>query len=131
MMASSMATGRSGPARSLRGKLVCAACGQVITAARLRLRIQGQHRHHLRNPAGITYVVGCFREAIGCVVEGPDSREASWFSGYAWRRAFCAGCRAHLGWSFRGPAVAPFFALILVGLRDATAVAPGKSAGDR
>jgi hypothetical protein len=104
----------SGPrAPRARGKLGCAACGQVITAPRHRRAVHGEREHLLRNPAGLTFRVGCFREAIGCVVVGPDSVEASWFPGFAWRRAFCAGCRAHLGWCFRGRGDVRFFALVL------------------
>ena len=97
-------------------QLACAACGQIITAPRHRLEVEGKHEHRFSNPAGIAYHIGCFGEAIGCVVTGPDSVEASWFSGFAWRRAFCAGCRAHLGWSFRDKEGVAFFALVLARL---------------
>jgi hypothetical protein len=99
--------------------LACLACAQTITAARHRCRIEGAHEHRCTNPAGVAYHVGCFREAIGCVVVGPDSVEQPWFGGFTWRRAFCAGCRAHLGWNFRSPTRASFFALVLDRLRAA------------
>jgi hypothetical protein len=92
----------------------------VITSARQRRKVEGAHRHRFTNPAGIAYEVGCFGEAIGCVVVGPDSVEASWFTGFAWRRAYCGGCRAHLGWCFRDPEGGTFFALILARLRVAS-----------
>jgi hypothetical protein len=36
-----------------------------------------------------------------------------------WRLALCGGCRAHLGWNFRGDKDAGFFGLILDRLREA------------
>jgi hypothetical protein len=99
------------------------ACAQIVTTTRHRCRIQGAHEHRFTNPAGIIYDVACFREAIGCVVVGPDSVEQPWFANFAWRRAFCAGCHAHLGWSFRNPTRASFFALIVERLSAAASPA--------
>lgn len=32
---------------------------------------------------------------------GAPSAEYSWFPGYCWRAAQCAGCTAHVGWRYR------------------------------
>lgn len=73
------------------------------------------------NPAGFVFRIGCFAEAIGCVVVGPDNLDYPWFTGHAWRYAHCAGCGHLLGWHFRAPpdpAAPPFFGLILERLRE-------------
>lgn len=65
------------------------------------------------NPAGLLFHIGCFAEAIGCTVVGPDSLEYPWFAGFAWRYAECGNCRCHLGWHFRSEGRPSFFGLIL------------------
>jgi len=65
------------------------------------------------NPAGLLFHIGCFAQAIGCTVIGPDSFEYPWFVGFAWRYAMCANCASHLGWSFRSDGKPSFFGLIL------------------
>jgi hypothetical protein len=70
------------------------------------------------NPAGLLFHIGCFGEAIGCTVVGPDSLEYPWFPGFAWRFAMCAACGRHLGWQFRSEGKPSFFGLILDRLVD-------------
>jgi len=71
------------------------------------------------NPAGFTFHIGCFAEAIGCVTRGPPSLEYAWFPGFAWRLALCGQCTCQLGWHFRSDDGESFFGLILDRLREA------------
>ncbi len=82
-------------------RLFCAACRHLVTHQDERIPIQGGHEHTFTNPHGITYHIGCYREAIGCAPVGAAVAEFSWFRGYAWRIALCANCRTHLGWRFQ------------------------------
>lgn len=81
-------------------RLFCAACRYPITHQDERIAVQGGHEHTFTNPHGVTYHIGCFREAVGCTTIGESSLEYTWFKGYAWRIAICVHCRAHLGWLF-------------------------------
>lgn len=98
--------------------LRCRACDFVVTSGRQRISVQGAHEHRFMNPAGFLYRIGCFAEALGCVIVGPASPEYPWFPGMLWRYAMCGGCRAHLGWHFRGDDGGGFFGLILDRLRE-------------
>ena len=82
------------------------------------MAVQGNHEHRFMNPGGFLYHIGCFAEAVGCVVVGPASCEYPWFPGLDWRLALCGGCRVQLGWHFRGEAGVGFFGLILDRLRE-------------
>ena len=82
-------------------RLFCAACRHFITRQDERIPVQGGHEHRFTNPHGITYHIGCYREAAGCSVVGESTAEFTWFPGYAWRIALCANCRTHLGWRFQ------------------------------
>jgi hypothetical protein len=93
--------------------LLCAKCEAAVTATRYRISVAGSHEHRFMNPAGLFFHIGCFAEAIGCTVVGPDSLEYPWFVGFAWRYAMCANCACHLGWHFRADGKAAFFGLIL------------------
>lgn len=83
-------------------RLLCRACGHPITDDRARVAVDGAHQHVERNPAGITYRIGCFREAPGAVAWGEAYAEHTWFAGHTWRIALCGRCGAHLGWAFQG-----------------------------
>lgn len=93
--------------------VVCAACLATVTSTRHRMAVSGSHEHRFVNPAGLLFHIGCFAEAIGCIVVGPDSLEYPWFPGFAWRYAMCASCGRHLGWHFRSEGNPGFFGLIL------------------
>ena len=82
-------------------RLFCAACRHPVTHQDERIPVQGGHEHSFTNPHGITYHIGCFRNAGGCAPVGEATAEFTWFPGYAWRVALCAHCRAHLGWRFQ------------------------------
>ena len=96
--------------------LVCASCQHVITESKAAIPVDGMHEHVQANPFGFVFCFGCFSVAPGCaLVEGEHSAD-SWFQGYVWRIALCAGCTTHLGWYFRGDDSA-FFGLLLNKLR--------------
>lgn len=82
-------------------RLFCAACRHLVTHQDERIPVQGGHEHSFTNPRGITYHIGCYREAAGCSAVGESTAEFTWFSGYAWRVALCTNCRTHLGWRFQ------------------------------
>ena len=85
-------------------RLFCAACRHPITHQDERIIVQGGHEHTFTNPQGMTYHIGCFREAAGCAAAGEATTEFTWFKGYAWRIAYCAHCHVHLGWRFQSDA---------------------------
>ena len=91
-------------------EIYCAACGHLITRTNWRIAFDGAHEHTLFNPAGVVFRVLCFKEAPGADASGQATTEFTWFDGYAWRIAFCAGCGTHLGWLFDGTSV--FFGLV-------------------
>jgi hypothetical protein len=93
-------------------RLLCAACRHIITYPIQRVSIQGKHEHCCTNPLGVSYHVGCYHEAAGCMSVGRGTLEFTWFGGYAWRIALCKNCGEHVGWRF--DAVGDYFyALIL------------------
>ena len=111
--------------------VLCRACDQLITDLRHRISVQDSHEHRFMNPGGFLFHIGCFDQAIGCQVIGPDSWEYPWFAGFAWRCAHCGGCGRQLGWNFRqteAPAAgtaASFFGLVLDRLRVGPPAAQG------
>ena len=93
------------------GGLCCTACGQHITHAAQACSVAGAHDHRFTNPHGIGYRVSCFATAPGVRTVGPETDEHTWFPGYRWTVAVCAGCGGHLGWRFRS-SEAGFYGLI-------------------
>lgn len=93
--------------------VACAVCLAAITNTSHRITVSGSHEHRFVNPAGLLFHIGCYAEAIGCTIVGPDSLEYPWFPGFAWRLALCASCGRHLGWHFRSDGEVGFFGLIL------------------
>lgn len=85
-------------------RLFCAACKQPVTHQDERIAVAGGHEHRCTNPHGLSFRIGCFRDAAGCAAVGAATIEYTWFQGYAWRIAVCAHCRAHLGWRFEADA---------------------------
>jgi hypothetical protein len=109
------------PAMSRDGKaprLVCAQCGQPITAAHWRMAVAGAHNHVFANPHGQVFEIGCFSSAPGCVAVGPATQDFSWFSGTIWQVAVCASCGLHLGWRYVRDNGGAFYGLILDRLRQ-------------
>ena len=82
-------------------RLLCAACKHVVTDENQRIAVRGRHEHTFINPHGVTYHIGCFREAAGCATVGEATTEFTWFPAYIWRVALCANCQTHLGWRFQ------------------------------
>jgi hypothetical protein len=97
-------------------RLVCRACGHSVTSTSDRIELQGAHDHRKTNPAGAAFHIGCFRQAPGATGRGPAFEEHTWFAGYAWQIAVCAGCGGQLGWVFHAKA-SRFYGLILNRLR--------------
>lgn len=91
--------------------LLCRLCEHLITTESERTEVNGEHLHTCRNPAGFEFTFGCFRQAPGCNAIGKAAYEHTWFAGYSWQIAVCAGCGEHLGWCFRHSDV--FFGLII------------------
>lgn len=96
--------------------LRCRRCGHPVTTEQARRSVNGRHVHHLFNPAGILFEVGCFEAAPGCRFDGALTTEFTWFPGFAWRYALCGGCGSHLGWEYQGEA-GGFAGLIVTELR--------------
>ena len=69
------------------------------------------------NPFGYLHEVLAVRAARNVLPAGPLVAAFSWFPGYAWQVAHCAGCAEHVGWRYWGAEADPpeFF-----GLRRAT-----------
>jgi hypothetical protein len=95
--------------------LICKFCGHEITSRAESFAMNGSHTHTFINPAGISYRIGCFKTAKGCVVAGESTTEYTWFPGHAWRYAVCGQCVAHLGWYYSAGGRG-FFGLILENL---------------
>jgi hypothetical protein len=94
----------------------CKSCGHKVTETRHRFEMHGRHRHVFNNPTGFVFEIGCFSAAEGCLHSGQPTLEFTWFSGYTWRYAQCAGCRAHLGWQYQSSSGGGFYGLILAAL---------------
>ncbi len=99
---------------SLSGRrIVCAVCGHPISSERERIEMKGRHEHRCMNPDGVVFHIGCFHRAPGCVTHGVPTMEFTWFPGFAWNYALCAGCSTLLGWQYHGADATAFFGLIL------------------
>ena len=96
--------------------LRCRSCGRVVAWRRdvFAMGPPGAVQMQI-NPHGYLHEFVTVRRAVGLRIVGPGTTEHTWFPGYAWSIAYCAGCGAHIGWRF--DAVAParmprcFFAL--------------------
>jgi hypothetical protein len=97
-----------------RAVLCCRACGAVVTTPDRAIVVREAHAHHVFNPAGVLFYIGCFADAPGVRAVGPRSDQFSWFPGHSWIVTVCAGCGRHLGWLFlSGAGGGGFHALIL------------------
>lgn len=93
-------------------RLLCARCRHAITRRSRQIAVNGAHTHTFTNPHGLTFHIGCYRDAPGCTEAGTATTEFTWFPGYAWRFAECGGCGVHLGWLFTSTADG-FYGLIV------------------
>ncbi len=112
-------------ARDAEPDLICAGCGHKITATSQAIEIDGKHQHVCTNPESITFNIGCFATAVGCVQRGPATGQYTWFAGYQWQVALCANCWRHLGWRFSSAAHS-FYGLILANLENSGSGSNGK-----
>jgi hypothetical protein len=94
-------------------RLHCVQCGAPITTEADRMVMAGRHEHSFHNPHDLAFRIGCFASAPGCAQQGAATQAWTWFPGYSWQVAVCAGCRVHLGWRYRGTEPESFYGLIL------------------
>ncbi len=91
---------------------MCCCCGRIITSSGQRIEVNGSHEHTFANPEGIVFHIACFARVQGCLFAGEPTGDWTWFRGYLWSVAYCAGCGSHLGWSYSsGDGV--FYGLVL------------------
>lgn len=92
--------------------IICLQCRHHLADADDALFVDGQHEYELANPHGIVHKFRCFRDALGCAIEGRPTAADTWFPGYTWRLASCGNCRTHLGWFFE--ASKSFYGLLVI-----------------
>ena len=95
--------------------LCCAQCGLRVVPSSAIFRPGAETPLVFANPEGMVFELVTASRAEGLTFVGPSVSEFSWFAGYAWRVALCAGCMSHLGWRyeacFSGVTPAVFFGL--------------------
>ncbi len=99
--------------------ILCRECGNPVTSPDCIIAVDGSHLHTFENPAGITYDIGCFSSAEGCMVHGEPTPEHTWFEGFRWSFSLCSSCFSHLGWFYEN-GDEQFFGLIVDRLVDMT-----------
>jgi len=99
--------------------ILCRNCNNKITSPHYVITVNGHHRHTFINPAGITYQIGCFSKADGCLTIGEPTIEYTWFEGFKWNYSLCGKCYIHLGWFYQGNSE-KFYGLILEMLKDSS-----------
>ncbi len=82
--------------------LVCRSCGQVLARADHRFTMGDRAIEAFVNPAGYMHELLTVHHADGVVLVGAPTAVATWFPGYAWQIAHCAGCAVHVGWQWMG-----------------------------
>ena len=92
--------------------IFCKNCNHKITSFEEIIAIDGRYRHTFKNPVGLVFQIGCFRDAEGCVVYGDPTQDHTWFPGFDWSFAHCNQCNRHLGWFYQDNGRS-FFGLIL------------------
>ena len=92
--------------------LLCRCCSAAITHSGEKIAVGISHHYRFTNPHGISYAIGCFRNAPGCAISGEATAEDSWFGGYRWQLALCSECQEHLGWYYQNNRQRFFFGLI-------------------
>jgi hypothetical protein len=80
----------------------CSACGSQVSRSDHLISLGGMNRHVFINPAGVECDFQTFISCPGAVAFGEATDEHTWFTGYAWRMAFCRQCGQHLGWYYQG-----------------------------
>lgn len=80
--------------------LYCRGCRALVTRGRWRHAWDGRVRHRCINPAGLVFLVTCFRRAPGAVAVGEAVARDTWFPPHAWQIAVCRSCAGHVGWCY-------------------------------
>jgi hypothetical protein len=80
--------------------LVCARCSAIVTSKEFERLVGGHEEHSFVNPHGYPYRIRCYSHTTSLKHDGELCELWSWFPGYAWQIANCAGCSLHLGWRF-------------------------------
>ncbi len=96
--------------------LLCTVCGHPVTKIREQIKVRGRHDYGFTN-LGYPVVLGCFRNAPGCIDWGRVSHGYSWFRGYAWQIQLCGHCGSQLGWKYLSEQDT-FYALVFKMLRE-------------
>jgi len=94
-------------------QILCKFCQNKITSMTQIINVNGQYRHTFTNPSGITFQIGCFSSANGCIIHGKPTLDFTWFDGFSWNFSLCSNCHAHLGWHYNSSENINFFGLIL------------------
>ena len=83
-----------------RGWYACAACAARLAREDWVLESSSAAPLVFANPHGRFFELLLVSHVIGGVFDRQATTEFTWFTGYAWRVAGCARCRAHIGWHF-------------------------------
>lgn len=100
----------------LQTNLLCAACGYPVTKVLEKIKVRGRHEYRFTN-LGYPIILGCFRNAPGCIGYGGISHGYSWFRGYTWQIQLCGNCLSQLGWVYMSEEDS-FYALAFKMLRE-------------
>ncbi len=92
--------------------IFCKNCNHKITTFENIIPIDGLYHHTCKNPVGLVFQIGCFKDAEGCVIYGEPTEDHTWFPGFSWSFAHCSQCNRHLGWFYQDNGRS-FFGLIL------------------
>ncbi|KAM3958326.1 protein cereblon isoform 1-T1 [Aphomia sociella] len=81
--------------------LCCSSCmGEIARREHIfAMSSEGVHSNYT-NLGGFMHDIVTVSRAAHTLLSGSASAEYSWFPGYAWTIACCAGCMAHVGWRF-------------------------------
>jgi hypothetical protein len=101
-------------------RFLCRACESMITDGKALFCMRASTVEQVfPNPFGQMRVIVTVRWAQSIALDGEATSDFTWFAGYSWRIAYCAQCRAHLGWIYEATADATprsFYGLLLEAL---------------
>jgi cereblon len=86
--------------RKTTARLYCAHCRSLISDRDQIFFPRAETPLIFANPAGHVFELLTVRAAVGLIVLGDPTLQATWFPGYAWRVVLCACCMNHLGWHY-------------------------------
>ena len=93
----------------------CTQCTLTITRPEHQLSIHGTTHHTRTNGAGFIHRFITFSDATHVQHHGIPTDDFTWFDGFTWEFARCAGCHAHLGWLYQR-ATQRFYGLLMTAL---------------